>query len=282
MPNEKTIFLNDEYLPYDKAFIHIEDRGFQLADGVYEVILYENNKLIDFEPHIDRLFRSAREIDLKINKTKEEFKEIFLKLFKENNLKSGYIYLQATRGSSPRSQVIPKNYNTTINAIANPYKNIDKEDLMNGFKAITHDDIRWKRCDIKSISLLASTMVKDKANNENAAEAILIRDGFVTEGSFSNVFIVNDKNQLITRPADNLILQGITRNRIISLAQENNIEVIEKKFTKETLLNAKEVFVTSSTLKIRPISKIDDQKIGSGTAGDIAKNLISLYNNYCQ
>jgi len=279
--SKKIVFLNDEFLAYDKAFIHIEDRGFQLADGVYEVILYQNNKLVDFDEHIERLFRSAKEINLKINKSKIEFKEIFLKLFAENNLDSGYIYLQVTRGKHPRIQTQPKDYNPTINAIANPLKIIDQKDLENGFKAITHDDIRWKRCNIKSIALLPSTLLKEKAENENAIEAILTRDGFVTEGSFCNVFIVNDKKQLITRPADNYILEGITRNRVIDLAKKNNIEVIEKKFTKEELLKAKEVFLTSSTLKIRPISKIDDNVISNGKAGEIAQKLIELYNNYC-
>ncbi len=279
--NSKTIFLNDKFLPYEQAFVHIEDRGFQLGDGIYEVILFVNNKLIDFNDHIERLFRSAKEISLKIDKTIQDFKDISLELFQKNNLNSGSIYIQVTRGKNPRNQNFPKNYTTTINAVVSPLKEVNQESLINGSKAITHDDIRWGRCDIKSICLLAGTMIKNKATNQNAAEAILIKDGFITEGSFSNVFIVNNKNQIITREASNQILKGITRTRIISLAKQNNFEVIESRFNKKELLNAKEVFVTSSTLKIRPINQIDDKIIGNGKTGVISKKLIELYDSYC-
>lgn len=278
----KTVFLNDKFVPYKEAFVHIEDRGFQLADGVYEVILFQNNKLIDFKPHMDRLYRSAGELDLKIDKKREEFEKIFLKLFKNNNLDFGSIYVQVTRGSHPRIPSFPKKYHATINAISRSEIKLQENDIKNGFKAITHDDIRWKRCDIKSVSLLASTMLNEKAKNSGAAEAILIRDGFVTEGSFSNVFIINNQNQLITRPPSNYILQGITRNKVLDLAKNNTIEVIEEKFTKEDLLNAKEVFLTSSTLKIRPITQIDDNIIGSGKEGDITQKIRSLYENFCK
>lgn len=278
--DNSTVFLNDKFVAYKNAFVHIEDRGFQFGDGIYEVVLFENNKLIDFDNHIKRLFRSAGELNLKIEKTAKDFEDIFLKLFAKNKLTSGYVYLQITRGTHSRIQTFPKNCQTTINAIVRPLKIIDQKTWKSGFKVITHEDIRWKRCDIKSIALLASTMMREKAEDQNACEAVLIRDGFVTEGSFSNVFIVNDKNQLITREAGNYILQGITRNRVISLAKENGIEIIEEKFNKEDLLNAKEVFLTSSTLKIRPVSQIDDHKIGDNKIGEITKKLHELYENY--
>lgn len=276
------VFLNDQFLDHDKAFINIGDRGFQFGDGIYEVILFENNKLIDFDDHIKRLFTSAAKIDLKIDKTAKEFQKIFLELFAKNNLKSGSVYLQITRGASPmRIQDFPDNYQITINAIANKTKDIAQADLENGMKAITAQDIRWNRCDIKSISLLGATMLKEKAKKAQSVEAILLKDGFVTEGSFSNVFIVNNNNQIITRNADEKILEGITRNRIIILAKENNLEIIERKFDESELLNANEVFLTSSTLKIRPISKINNQIIGSGQSGEVSKKLIKIYNNYC-
>jgi D-alanine transaminase len=280
MNSKEIVFLNDDYIDYDKAFIHIEDRGFQLGDGIYEVILFENNKLIDFENHIDRLFSSAQKIDLKINKTIAEFKEIFLELLRKNNQKIGAIYIQITRGQGRRIQNIPNDYQETINIITKPYRVIEKSQLENGFSAITHEDIRWGRCDIKSISLLANTTLKEKAHSQGHAETILIKDDIVTEGSFSNVFIVNNDDEIITKNSDNRILTGITRNRIIKLAQKNNLKIIEKEFSKEDLLNAREVFVTSSTLKIRPINKIDNIIIGSGKAGEITKKLIKIYNDF--
>ncbi len=277
----KTIFLNDQFLPYEKAFIHIEDRGFQFGDGIYEVILFENNQLIDFDNHIKRLFRSLNEINLKIEKTPQDLKGIFLKLFDENNLTSGSVYVQITRGTNPRNYNFPKNYQPTINAIVNPLNIISQNDPNKGFKAITHEDIRWKRCDIKSVALLANTMLKEKATNQDACEVILVRDNFVTEGSFSSVFIVNDRNQLITRQPDDYILKGVTRDRIIDLAQKSGIEVIENKFTIEEFFKVKEVFLTSSVLKIRPINQVNDKVIGNGKVGDITKQLMSLYANYC-
>jgi D-alanine transaminase len=276
----KIVYLNNQFINYEDAYVHIEDRGFQLADGIYEVILFENNKLIDFDNHINRLFRSAQEIDLKIEQTSAYFKEIILKLFKENNLNSGSVYLQITRGKNPRSQTLPKTYNSTVNAIVNPLKVIDEKSLSIGFKAITHEDIRWKRCDIKSIALLASTMLKQKAEDKGAIEAILIKDGIVTEGSFCNVFIVNNKQQIITRESGNHILKGITRDRIIQLAKQEGLEIIEGKFSEAELLSAKEVFLTSSTLKVRPINKINDTIVGNEKAGEITKKLIKLYANF--
>ena len=273
-------FLNDQFLPHDQAYVHIEDRGFQLADGIYEVILFRNNKLIDLEPHLDRLNNSAKAIELKFNKSKEELTDLILKLFESNNLTDGFVYLQITRGSSPRNQAFPKEYKASIIATVSPNKEVKEKDTKNGLSAITYPDIRWGRCDIKSISLLAGTLAKQKATTQNATEAILIRDEFVTEGSFSNVFIVDDSDKLITRNVDNHILCGITRNRVISLAKENNIEVLEKKFSKEELLTAKEVFVTSSTLLVRPISKIDSQIIGDGKCGPITTKLMELYKSF--
>ena len=273
-------FLNDKFLPHDQAYVHIEDRGFQLADGIYEVILFNNKKLIDADLHLERLNRSASELELRFNKSNQELKEIILELFKRNDLDDGFVYLQITRGASPRNQAFPENYNATIVATVSPSKEVKEEDLEKGFSAITYPDIRWGRCDIKSISLLAGTLAKQKATTENATEAILIKDNFVTEGSFSNVFIIDSFNKLITRNIDNNILSGITRNRVISLAKEHDIKVEERKFSKEELLAANEVFVTSSTLLIRPISKIDNRVIGDGKCRTITKKLIELYKDF--
>lgn len=277
---EKISFINGSFLPHSQCLVSIEDRGFQFADGVYEVVLFHNNKLVDLEWHLDRLFRSMRELEIKLDKTRKELAELFLSLFEKNHLSDGSIYLQITRGSSPRNQAFPQGCAATIVAVVSPSKLLTIQELSNGFTAITHPDIRWGRCDIKSVALLAGVLARQKAESLGASEAILIKDGYVTEGSFSNVFIVDDFGNLVTREADNNILCGITRNRIIALAQANKIPLIERKFSRGELLGAKEVFTSSSTLIIRPIVKIDGETVGNGKVGEVTKNLIDCYYNF--
>ena len=277
-------FINGKFLPHSQCFVHIEDRGFQLADGIYEVILLKNNKLIDLEWHLARLFRSLGELKIKFDYSKENLQEIIEELFKQNHLSEGSVYLQITRGNAPRQQNFPQKYVPTITATVSPLVEIKPEILENGLSVITHPDIRWQRCDIKSISLLASSWIRNKANILGADDAILVRDGYVSEATFANVFMVDKNDNLITRNADNFILCGITRNRIIELAKNNNIAVIEKKFSVDEMLEAKEVFLSSSTLLIRPISKIDQQIIGTGLDKEKAKKislkLLSLYKKF--
>jgi D-alanine transaminase len=281
--------------------VHIEDRGFQLADSIYEVILLRNNKLIDINWHLERLFRSLNELEIKFDQGKEYLEKIILELFAKNNLTDGSVYLQITRGTANRQQIFPDNITTTITATVSPLKTLDNNILENGLTVQIHQDIRWQRCNIKSTSLLASCWIRDKAIKHGADDAILVRDewestqgvtqkvlhkntqtyqSYVTEATFANVFIVDKFDTLITRNADNFILQGITRNRIIDLAKKNGIVVLEKKFTVEELLEAKEVFLSSTTLLIRPVTKIDQQIIGNGKAGEISKKLLNLYNNF--
>ena len=273
-------FLNDKFLPHTECFVHIEDRGLQFADGIYEVILFYNGKLIDGDAHIDRLFRSLKEIDLKFERNKEEIKAIILELFKKNNLENGSVYLQITRGQNPRMQAFPAHYIPTLIITASPFKPLTPEQLQTGFSAITHPDIRWGRCDIKSVGLLASSIARQKAESEGFSDAILIQDNYVTECSFSNVFIVDNSGNIITRNTDNNILAGITRNRVIALAKSNNISVYERKFVKEELLEAREVFATSTTLFVRPIVKIDNKDISLAKVGDVTKKLINLYQTF--
>jgi D-alanine transaminase len=168
----------------------------------------------------------------------------------------------------------------TINATVSPAKKVSAEEFESGFTAMTHDDIRWSRCDIKTVSLLASTLMNQKAKDSGFNDVIFVRDGFVTEASFANAFIVDAAGTLITRPADNFILQGITRNRLIDLAQKNGLKTIEKKFSAEEMMAAREVFLTSSSLIIRPILKIDGKQIGNGKTGEVARLLHGKYQEF--
>ena len=276
---ERISFVNGEFLPHSQCFVHIEDRGFQFADGVYEVILFKNNKLIDIEWHLERLFRSLAELEIKFNHNKDYLKTIILELFTKNNLKDGSVYLQITRGANPRQPAFPNSYTPTITATVSPLKALSQE-ASQGLTVTTHQDIRWQRCDIKSTALLASSWIKQKTLEAGADDAILVRDGFVTEATFANVFIVDQKGALVTRKADHFMLCGITRNRIVDLAKKNGVAVLEKKFTVDEMFAAKEVFLSSTTLLIRSVCKIDGRIIGNGKVGEISKKLLTLYNNF--
>lgn len=271
-------FVNGDFVPHKEAFIHIEDRGFLFADGIYEVILFFKNKIIDFDKHITRLYHSLN--GLKINNfkyTEAEIKKIVLQLFKENNLETGSVYLQVTRGTAPRTLNFPENTTPTFIATVSPLtSNLGKEGLKN-IKVMTDTDIRWGRCNIKSIALIASSMAKQKAVDLGFDDAVLIRDGYITEGTFSNIFIVDHNNTLITREADNYILSGITRDRLLNLASVNNLKIELRKFTYNELLSAKEAFLTSSTIGILPITSVDKNIIGNGKIGAIALRLSKLY-----
>ncbi len=275
-------FLNGEFLPHENCLVHIEDRGFQFADGVYEVTLFKNGRLIDGEAHIERLFRSLREMKIEHSFTKEYLTQLQLDLFAKNNMAEGTCYIQITRGMANRVPWMPKNLTPTISATVSLGKKMTEEEFEKGVSIMTHEDIRWKRCDIKSVALFASSFINQKAKDSGFDDTIFVRDGVVTEGTFANAFIVDANDTLITKAPDNLILQGITRNRMIKMAKEKGIKVEERNFSVAEMLASKEVFLTSSSLILRPATKIDGQQIGDGKAGKIAKILSDEYKKFVQ
>ena len=184
-------YLNGEFLPHENCFVHIEDRGFQFADGAYEVTLFENGNLVDGDLHLQRLMRSLGELNIEHNFTLEELKKTQLELFSKNNFAtSAFCYLQITRGVANRIPWCPKGLKNTIIATVSAKKIISPEEFAKGYTAMTHDDIRWHRCDIKTVNLLASTLVNQKAKDAGFDDAIFVRDGIVTEATYANVFIV--------------------------------------------------------------------------------------------
>ena len=273
-------YLNGQFLPHEKCFVHIEDRGFQFADGVYEVTLFKNGKLIDGEAHLQRLWRSLAEIKISHNFAIDDLKKMQLELFAQNKMNDGICYLQITRGSTNRVPNCPKNLTPTIVATVALGKKSNAEEFEKGISVATHQDIRWQRCDIKSVGLLASTLINQKAKDEGFDDAVFVRDGFVTEGTFANIFIVDESETLITKAPSNHILCGITRNRFIELAQKNGLKVLEKDFRIIELLKAKEAFLTSSSLILRPITKVDGKIIGEGKAGKVARILSKAYQEF--
>ena len=276
-------YVNGQYKTHMHASVHIEDRGFQFADGVYEVIYVYNEKFIDIEMHLDRLDRSLNELDIRWPVNRSALNIIIQEVVRRNRVKNGNIYLQVTRGSNDREFSYPENLNPSLIVYARKANKDSIETTAKGYKIVSKPDIRWKRCDIKTVSLLPAVMAKQAAVEEGAIEAWLVDDdGFVTEGTSSNAWIVTEKNEIITRSTNNFILSGVTRKTILQLSQDLGLKYKERAFSLVEAKEAKEAFCTSSTALIKPIIQIDKKRIGGGTVGPVTKILIKNYFNYVE
>ena len=274
MPN--IAFINSQYIEFKNAKVHIEDRGFQFSDSVYEVLKVINKKLIDFDFHFKRLKYSSRELNFNLIIDKKKLHQIFLNLIKINNLSNGIIYLQITRGVQPREHAYKKNLKPNI-IIYTARKNFNLPDKnYKGFKAITYPDIRWGRPDIKTTSLLANILAATYASNVGAYESIFFKGNKITEAAHSNVWIIK-KKKIITHPANKEILKGVTRTVLISLIKSLNLNLIEREFTIKELYNSDEVFITSSGSLITPIVQVDKFKINNCKIGSITKSLATNF-----
>jgi D-alanine transaminase len=272
----KIAYLNSKYINFNKAKVHIEDRGLQFSDSVYEVVPFYNKKLIDFSFHVKRLKYSLKELQIKYIVKEDKLKKIFNKIISLNKIRNGIVYLQITRGVQPRDHDYRNNLipNLIIYAL-NRKLNLPSSNFK-GVKAITYKDLRWKRRDIKTVSLLANVLAKKEAVRKNAYEAILIDNGKITEATASNVWIVKN-NKLITHPSNTDILKGVTRETVKKLIKKNKLNLKETSFTKKELYNADEVFITSSSNLVTPIIKIDSKIINRGKIGKISFQLATLY-----
>ncbi|MAJ90724.1 MAG: D-amino acid aminotransferase [Legionellales bacterium] len=270
------VYLNGEFKPIEEASVNVMDRGFIFGDGVYEVIPVFNRKIFRFDEHIKRLETSLAKIYMNNPLSKNDWHSIFDKLIDCTKELDQSIYLQVTRGISERDHDVSIADKPTIFAMSRP---IRKNDFFSGIKAITHDDIRWQYCDIKAITLLPSVILRHKAKEMDAREAILIRDGFVTEGAASNIFIHMD-NKIFTPPKTSHVLSGITRDLLVEILLENKIPLLEEPISENMLFNANEIWITSSTWEIVPIVKLNDKLIGSGRPGLIWKEVNSLYQEF--
>jgi len=271
-------YVNGSYEEKNSAAISIQDRGFNFSDGVYEVMSFSGNNVINFDKHVKRLSKSLN--SLRIKKPLSNYKSLELilkKLIKENKLDKGFIYLQITRGSCSRNHLFPKLSKPNIVIFTFTAK-LDKKFILNGVKVRLTEDLRWKRCDIKSISLLPNVLEKQNAFEEGMYESWQTRNNLITEGSTSNAFIVNRNGFIQTHPANNFILGGVTRDTLIEIAKKNNIKVIEKAFSSSDLFSSKEAFLTSTTAKILPVVKINEKTIGNGKPGQMTQKLIKMYN----
>jgi D-alanine transaminase len=268
MSGNGLVWLNGSFMNFEEARVSAEDRGFQFADGVYEVVRVYGGKPFTFEEHLKRLRNSASLIELQFQKEDREFMEIGVELISRSGLKDAELYIQVTRGVAPRSHSFPKDVSPTILLSIRPVRPLPCDAQEKGVSAITLPDERWAHCDIKSISLLPNVLAKEKARQVGAYEAIFYRDGLVTEGASTNVFAFLE-NVLTTPQADRRILRGITRDLIIKIATSERIRVEERDFRVSELSKASEVFLTSTAIELLPVVEIDRKKIGQGKPGPV-------------
>ncbi|SLN29475.1 D-alanine aminotransferase [Roseovarius albus] len=276
----RTVYVNGEYLPETEAKISIFDRGFLMADGVYEVTSVLDGKLIDFEGHAVRLQRSLDELDMQSACSKEELLEIHRELVRINEIDEGLIYLQVTRGSDgDRDFVFPDPVTTkpTIVLFTQSKPGLaDNPAAQKGAKIISIEDIRWGRRDIKTVQLLYPSMGKMMAKAAGCDDAWLIEDGYVTEGTSNNAYFVKN-GKIVTRPLSNNILHGITRKAVLRLAAEAQMEIEERLFTIDEAKEADEAFTTSASAFVMPVVEIDGVALGDGSPGPIAQRLREIY-----
>lgn len=276
----RTVYLNGEYLPENEASVSIFDRGFLMADGVYEVTSVLGGKLIDFEGHAVRLQRSLDALDMRNPISKEDLLAVHRELVRINELDEGMIYLQVTRGApGDRDFVFPDPETTepTIVLFTQSKPGLaNNPAAQKGIKVISIEDIRWGRRDIKTVQLLYPSMGKMMAKKAGADDAWMIEDGFVTEGTSNNAYIVKG-NKIITRALSHDILHGITRAAVLRFAEEAQMEVEERNFTIDEAKAADEAFITSASTFVMPVVEIDGVALGTGKPGRVAPRLREIY-----
>ena len=276
MPNLS--YIDGNYYDYYDSKIHINDRGYHFGDAVYEVILYNQGVFYDFDDHINRLFRSLHSIDIQFSISKKTIELIVKNLIRLNKISFGSVYIQVSRGIADRNHTFDNLNIKPILTIITSKKHNNINNDIKGVKAITVRDNRWARPDIKTTQLLPNVLAKTMANKQGAYESIFIdNEGYITEGSSSNIWIINNDNEIITRSIDGKILSGITRKTIAKFSKLNDLTVIENKFSKDEMLKAKEVFLTSASSFVTPINEIDNVKINKGIVGDMSVKLKKLY-----
>jgi D-alanine transaminase len=272
----RTVFVNGEYLPEDQATVSIFDRGFLMADAVYEVVSVLDGKLLEFAGHIKRLERSLGELDMAKPKDFDNLLEIHRELVARNNVQEGGIYLQVTRGVADRDFVYPKDVEPTLVMFSQERPIIEAPAAASGMKIISVEDQRWGRRDIKTVQLLYPSMAKMMAKAAGVDDAWLVEDGFVTEGTSNNAYIIKD-DKIITRELSHDILHGITRASILRYAAEAQMVVEERNFTIAEAQGADEAFITSASAFVTPVVEIDGATLGNGTPGPVAKRLREIY-----
>jgi len=276
-------YVNGRYVAHANAQIHIEDRGYQFSDGVYEVAAICRGHIIDEDGHLARLKRSLRGLRMAMPMAEAPFKLVCRETLRRNRVNNGIIYIQISRGVARRDHPFPDDVKSALVMTARAVNWPDDANENMGAQVATVADIRWLRRDVKSISLLPNILAKQEARDKGAYEAWLVDgEGFVTEGSSTNAWIVDESGRIVTRELDQNILGGITRATVIKLARANGIEIIERSFTVAEALAAPEAFLTSTTSFVIGIIGIDGNQIGDGTPGQVTRRLRGFYLDYCR
>lgn len=270
----RTVYVNGAYVPEDEAKVSVFDRGFLFADGIYEVTAVLDGKICEWEGHVARLERSLGEIGMKMPMSVAELLAVHREMVKRNNLEEGAIYLQVTRGATDRDFLMPEGLEQTV-VLFTQAKKLTGEKA--GLRVVSVPDIRWGRRDIKTVQLLAASLMKTEAKKQGKDDCWMVEEGFVTEGSSNNTYIITKEGKIITRNLTNSILPGITRKSVLRLVKELDMEIEERPFTIEEAQNATESFMTAATSFVTPVIEVDGVKLGDGTSGPVTKRLSKVY-----
>ena len=279
MHNFRLVYLNGEFMPPERAMVSAFDRGFVFGDGVYEVIPVFGRRLFRLPHHLARLSHSLTEVRLPNPLSARQWEEVLTRLIEAIPADDQSVYLQITRGPAPRDHAFPADVQPTVFAYTQPSKPAAPEVLAQGISTVTVADIRWLRCDIKATALLANAMLRQQAADRGAVEALLIRDGMVTEGAASNIFVVRG-GALYTAPNGPFILPGITRDLVLELAHAHAIPAHEQSLPESALFDAEEIWITSSMREILPVTRLNDRAVGSGKPGPLHARVYALYQDY--
>lgn len=275
----RVTYVNGVYNQHSQAVVHVEDRGFQFADGVYEVWAVFEGRLADFSGHLTRLKRSLSELRIEIPMSDAALSRVLKETVRRNRVRNGLVYLQVTRGTAPRDHAFPRDVAPSVIISARSVAPAKSEALaLKGVAAVSQPDIRWGRCDIKTVGLLPNVLAKQAAREVGAYECVMVDElGMVTEGASTNVWIVDQEGRLRTRDIQANILRGITRNAVVALIVQEGLEIQERGFTLDEAKAAREVFVTAASTFVMPVVSLDGVRIGNGEPGPVATRLRQLY-----
>jgi D-alanine transaminase len=274
-------YVNGRYVPHREAAVHVEDRGYQFADGVYEVTAVRNGRLIDEDRHLERLARSLKELRIKRPMSDAALKLVTREVLRRNGIRDGIVYIQVTRGVARRDHPFPAQAEPSLVMTAKRTGGPPAKLVEEGVRVITIPDQRWARCDIKSVSLLPNILGKQQAREAGAFEAWQIgRDGKITEGTSTNAWIVTEKGEVVTRRADEAILNGVTRLAVLDIIAREGLTFVERPFSVEEAKAAREAFLTSSTSLVLPVVAIDGATVGEGKPGPFTRKLREHYQKH--
>jgi len=274
----RVAYVTGHYVPHREAAVHIEDRGFQFADGVYEVIAVKGGHLIDAERHLARLHRSLGELRLTSPMADAALRVVLGEVIRRNAVDTGIVYLQITRGTAPRDHAFPKAATPTLVVTSRRARPSDPRVARDGVAVVTIPDIRWQRCDIKSVSLIANVLGKQAARESGAFEAWQVdSDGRITEGTSTNAWIITRDGEVVTHAADHAILNGVTRLALLDVVRREGCRLVERRFTVDEAKAAREAFLTSTTADLLPVVSIDGAPIGNGRPGLLTERLRAAY-----